>query len=85
MPTPRISQAAQTISSDCASASTTSPVAMTTLEADSTPRPPKLSMVLPMRGPIRAEISSEAENAPNTQLLSKPISCAIGTARMAMR
>ena len=73
------------MTTDCAMASTTSPAAMTRLADDSTPRPPKLSMVRPMRGPSTAEISSAAENAPKTQLLAKPISRAIGTARMATR
>ena len=85
MPTPSSSQAMTSSGIEVLKPSSTSPAASTRLEIDSTDRPPTRSIWRPMRGPSRAEITSAAEKAANTQFEETPRSCAIGSARIAGR
>ena len=55
------------------------------LERIRTSRPPILSMVLPTRGPMAAEIKSDPEKAANTAAGVMPVSRAMGSANMASR
>jgi hypothetical protein len=55
------------------------------LEIDSTDLPPTRSICRPTRGPSTADITSDAENAANTQFEETPRSRAIGSAKIAGR
>lgn len=61
------------------------PMAKRMFEPISTPRPPRLSMVLPTEGPSNAERRSDDEKAANTEVVDIPVSRAIGSARIARR
>ena len=52
---------------------------------DSTGRPPTRSICRPMRGPSKAEITSDAEKAAKIQFEETPRSREIGSARIAGR
>ncbi len=83
MPTPSSSQATVSTGIDVDKPSSVSPAASTRLDIDSTDLPPTRSICRPTRGPISAEITSDAEKAPNTQIDDTPRSRAIESARIA--
>ena len=67
MPTPSTSQATSQHRNRMGEAEQCHPAASIRLEIDSTDRPPTRSICRPMRGPSRAEITSEAEKAAKIQ------------------
>lgn len=83
MPMPSSSQAMISIGIEWVKPSSASPAASVKLEIESTDLPPTRSIWRPMRGPSRAEITSEAEKAAKIQFEETLRSRPIGSARMA--
>ena len=85
MPMPSIAQATNRLICPLAAESPTRPTAKTMFETANTPRPPRRSIARPTRGPAKAAINKEIENAANTEARGMPSPLAIGSASTAGR
>ena len=85
MPMAITTQAAANIGRACESCSRKRPAANSRLEAARTPLPPQASIVRPTFGPITAVRISEAEKMPKIQLVDRPRSRDMSSARTAGR